>query len=231
MRRLLLLLVTGLLAQFSSAQDVSTLNNYFSTYSQNIKVDNPEYDKSSCIYEVGYIRASLEGKFLVLSFGFAYNWYHEGGYINKDILKIDLSTASFYTGYWTKMWGKWEHYGEKKVLTIEDENGMDITMTDVTNLSSNRGTRKSLVSKMRFDLGTEPIANRILNEIYTIQEKYKAKEPWLIPEPEPKPEPQKSETSPSSQKKVVTKSTSSKKSNTTNNTKSTSVKKYGKYGL
>lgn len=185
------------------------------------------YENSSCIYNVGYIQASLEGKYLVLSFGFAYDWDHKGGYIDKDIMKIDLSTASFYNGWWSKMYGgKWEQYGDKKTLTIEDKNGMDVTITDVTNLSTNEGLRKTIVSKLRFDLGTEPIANRILNELYSIQEKYKAKEPWLLPEPKP----QKVKTTHSSQKKRVRKPTASPKSKSSNNTKKTTVKKYGKYG-
>ena len=188
-----------------------------------------DYENSSCIYNVGYIKASLEGKYLVLSFGFAYDWDHKGGYIDKDIMKIDLSTASFYNGRWSKMWGgKWEQYGDKKTLTIEDKNGMDVTITDVTNLSTNKGTRQTIVSKLRFDLGTEPIANRILNELYSIQEKYKAKEPWLLPEPEP--EPQKAKTTHSTQKKGVSKPTASPKSKSSNNTKKTTEKKYGKYG-
>lgn len=217
------------LAHSTSAQTVSTLNNYLSTYSYNIKVNNPmDYETSSCIYEVGYINASLEGKFLVLSFGFAYNWNHKGGFIDKDIMKIDMSTATFYTGHWSTISGKWKQYGNKKILTIEDKNGMDVIMTDVTQLSSNSGTRQTIVSKLCFDLGTEPIANRILNEIYAIQEKYKAKEPWLLPESES--EPQKVVPPRSSQKKVTTKSTGSTKSKSSNNTKSTATKKYGKYG-
>ena len=105
---------------------------------------------------------------------------------------------------------------------------MDVTITDVTNLSTNKGTRQTIVSKLRFDLGTEPIANRILNELYSIQEKYKAKEPWLLPEPEP--EPQKAKTTHSTQKKGVSKPTASPKSKSSNNTKKTTEKKYGKYG-
>ena len=232
MKKILLLLFISFLAHSSWAQSVSSLNNYLSTYSHSIKVNNPlDYENSSCIYNVGYIKASLEGKYLVLSFGFAYDWDHKGGYIDKDIMEIDLSTASFYNGRWSKMWGgKWEQYGDKKTLTIEDKNGMDVTITDVTNLSTNKGTRQTIVSKLRFDLGTEPIANRILNELYSIQEKYKAKEPWLLPEPEPEPEPQKAETTHSSQKKGVGKPTASPKSKSSNNTKKTTVKKYGKYG-
>ena len=230
MKKILLLLFVSFLAHSSWAQSVNSLNNYLSTYSHSIKVNNPlDYEKSSSIYNVGYIKASLEGKYLVLSFGFAYDWDDKGGYIDKDIMKVDLSTASFYNGYWSKMLsGKWEQYGDKKTLTIEDKNGMDVTITDVTNLSTNKGTRQTIVSKLRFDLGTEPIANRILNEIYAIQEKYKAKEPWLISEPEP--EPQKVETSSSPQKKAVSKPNGSHKPKSTNNTTGTPVKKYGKYG-
>ena len=79
---------------------------------------------------------------------------------------------------------------------------------------------------MCFDLGTEPIANKILNEIYAIQEKYKAREPWLLPEPEPKA--QKVEASPSSQKKVVRKTNDSKKTKSSINIKKNYNKKIWK---
>ena len=125
MKKILLLLFASILAHSSWAQSVNSLNNYLSTYSHCIKVNNPlDYENSSSIYNVGYIKASLEGKYLVLSFGFAYDWDDKGGYIDKDIMKVDLSTASFYNGYWSKMLsGKWEQYGDKKTLTIEDKNG------------------------------------------------------------------------------------------------------------
>lgn len=225
----ILLLLMFMSTQSLLAQTISTLNEYFSTYSHNIKVNNPfNYEYSSCIYQVGYIKASLEGKFLVLSFGFAYDWDREGGYIDKDIIKIDLSSATFYNGNWRKTYGKWQQYGDKKILTIEDQNGMDVTVTDVTNSKQNQGTRQTIISKLRFDLGTEPIANRILSELYTIQERYKEKEPWLLQEPEFTPN--KVEASSSSQKKVVSTPTDSQKSKTLNNTKETKVIKYGKYG-
>ena len=226
MKKLIFLFCTLMSAFASNAQSVATLNNYLSTYAQGIKVSNPLDPKStSCIHKTGYVNAQLQGKYLIISFGFGYDWDKKGGYIDKDVITIDLSTASFYTGYWHKTWGKWEHYGDKKILTIEDNNGMDVTITDVSGVN-NSGTRKTLVSKLRFDFGSEPIANRIINEIYTIQEKYKAKEEWLLPEPEPQKqieEPRQSSSNNTTQK------ANSGKTNTSPDTQNTTTKKIGKY--
>ena len=208
----------------SNAQSVATLNNYFSTYAHGIKVSNPLYNPDrSCIYETGYVNANLQGKYLIISFGFGYNWDKKGGYIYKDVMTIDLSSATFYTGHWRKMWGEWKHSCDKKILTIEDENGIDITITDDSNVN-NRGTKQTLVSKLCFDLGTEPIANRIINEIYAIQEKYKAKEEWLLPEPQKQiEEPRKTSSNNTTQK------TNSGKINKTTDTPNKTTKKIGKY--
>lgn len=223
------LIISLLMFLPSNAQGVSTLNNYFNTYAHNIKTNNFFSPKTnvSCIYDTHYMLASQLGKMLTLDFG--YGWDEKYGYIHKCELKIDLSSATFYTGFWTRGYtgkGKWEHYGKKEAITIEDNNGMDLTYTGEQNY--NRGTKQNIISKIVISFGSEPLANRVLNELYSIQSPYKGKEPWLLPQPEP--EQQKVETPPSSQKKVESKSTGTKKAKSSNNTKGTTEKKYGKYG-
>ena len=103
---------------------------------------------------------------------------------------------------------------------------MDLTSTGQQRY--NQGTKQDLIPELKIGFGSEPLANRVLNELYAIQSRYKGKEPWLLPKPEP--EPQKVETPPSAQKKVESKSTGTKKAKSSNNPKGTTVKKYGKYG-
>lgn len=212
----------------SNAQSVSTLNNYFSTYGHNIKTNNffSPQTNVNCIYDTHYMTASKQGKLLILNFGFG--WDEKYGYIHKCVLKIDLSSATFYSGFWTRGYfdnRKWEHRGRKEEITIEDKNGIDLTYTGEQNY--NRGTKQDLISKIVISFGTEPIANRVINELYGIQESYKAKEPWLLPEPEP----QKQEPS-SSNKTTIRRTTTTKKN--TNNTKKLNNQqkrsKSGKYG-
>ena len=77
------------------AQDVSALNSIFSSYSSSIKVSNPQNTKSnSCIYNTNYLRADLRGNYLVFSFGFAWDASRRE-YIDTDVLKINLRTATF----------------------------------------------------------------------------------------------------------------------------------------
>ena len=211
MKNLFLIIVFNLSCLMSFSQSVTELNKYFSTYSHNIKTNNPYYQKSSsCIYNSNYMNAQLQGKTLVLSFGFG--WNEEYGYIQKCVLKIDLSTATFYTGYWNKNYysKKWEHNGSKEILTIKDENGMDLFSTGQQ--SYNQGTKQDLIQEIKISFGTEPIANRILNEFYAIQANYKGKEPWLLPEPEPESPKTIEKTTPSPQKKNPTKGNTKPKS-------------------
>lgn len=153
-----------------------TLNNILSTYSKNIKVNNAPH-ANSCIYETHHMRVDKQGEFLNIEYGFG--WDEKYGYITTNQLKINLSTVTFYTGYWYKSFGKWEHYGKKNQLTIEDKNGMDIFVTGQQNY--NQGTNQNLVTSIIFDFGTEPIANRVLKELLALQEAYKGKDPWLLP--------------------------------------------------
>lgn len=193
-----------------SAQSVTTLNDYFSTYSHKIKTNNFFVTStSSCIYDANYMYATQSGKILTLDFGFAWN-KNDNDYIHKCVLKIDLSSASFYTGFWYKNFGKWEHYGKKQEITIEDKNGMDLIY--IGQQSYNQGTKQDIISKIVISFGSEPIANRILNEIYAIQAIYKGKEPWLLPKPEPKSPKTIEKTTPSPQKKNPTKGNTKPKS-------------------
>lgn len=205
-----------------NAQSVTTLNDYFSTYSHKIKTNNFFVTStSSCIYDANYMYATQRGKILTLNFGFG--WDEKYGYINKCELKIDLSSATFYSGFWRRGYfnnGKWEHCGKKEEITIKDNNGIDLIYTGQQ--SYNQGTKQDLIQEIKISFGTEPIANRILNEIYAIQANYKGKEPWLFPEPEPDPEPK-----PESQK---TTASPIKKNPTNGNTKPKSKSsKSGKY--
>lgn len=210
----------------SNAQSVSTLNNYFTTYGHNIKTNNFFSPKtnSSCIYNTNYMKAEQQGKILTLSFGFG--WDERLGYIHKCVLKIDLSSATFYSGFWDRGWsgnGKWKQSGRKEEITIDDKNGMDLTYTGEQNY--NQGTKHDLISRIVISFGTEPIANRVINEIYAIQESYKAKEPWLLPEPEPAPQKTVEVSSPSSTRGTPPKRSTSK----TTGTKTITPKKIGKY--
>lgn len=176
--RVVILLHILSLCIYASAQSVNTLNSYLSTYSYGIRVSNPYSPNSnSCIYETNYVKTELQDNILIIYFGFG--WDKERGYIDKDVIRVDLSTATFCTGFWYKSSNKREHYGEKDVVSITDNNGMDISMIGQQNY--NQGTRQSIISKICFKFSSEPIANKVINEIYSIQSKYKSKEPWLIP--------------------------------------------------
>lgn len=164
----------------SFAQSVGNLNSIFSKYSSSITVSNPENQKnSSCIYKTNYLRAELCGNYLILSFGFAWD-ENDHTYIDTEILKINLKTAQFYTGFWSKspFGGQWQHNGDMSILQIKDEtNGMDIAITG--RQKWNKGTKNLLIEELRFSFGSAPLANRVLNEIYAIQASFKEKEPWL----------------------------------------------------
>lgn len=207
------------------SQNISNLNSILTTYSHTIKTNNPfSCGSTNCIYNANYMNAELRGNILILNFGFG--WDKQYGYIQKCSLCVNLSTATFYTGWWQNWSGKWEQYGKKEELTIKDSNGMNLTSTGQQ--SYNQGTKQDLISEIKISFGSEPLANRVINEVYAIQSRYKDKEPWLLPKPES--EPQKENSTPSSKKKVVSKSTGSKKAKSSKSTKGTPVKKLGKYG-
>lgn len=186
LKRLLCLIVLCKVASFTCAQSTNTLNSIFSSYSSSIKVSNPQNTKSnSCIYNTNYLRAELQGNYLVLSFGFAWDASRRE-YIDTDVLKINLRTATFCTGSWTLLFGKWQHGGDKSTLSIQDKvSGMDLAITGCQ--SYNRGTKNIMIDQLWFSFGSEALANRVLNEINNIQAGYKEKEPWLCPAPEPIP--------------------------------------------
>lgn len=154
----------------------ATLNNILSTYSTSIKVCNAPH-ANSCIYDTHYMRVNKQGNFLNIEYGFG--WDEERGYITTNRIKVNLSTATFYTGYWHNSRGKWENFGKKNELTIEDENGIDLYVTGQQNY--NQGTKQNLISSIKFDFGTAPIAVKILQELLSLQEAYKEKDPWLVP--------------------------------------------------
>ena len=202
-----------------------TLNNLFSTYSSNIKVNNPPYDNSSCLYATHYMNARQVGMQLILEFGFG--WDEKDGYIQKDNLVINLSTAKFYTGFWSKMRGKWEQHGDKKIVTIEDENGMEFTQIGAQNY--NQGTKQNIISLIKSDFQTIPLANRVISELLKIQEPYKTKDPWLLPESIE--EASKSPLLQAPKKKNVSKATAKKRiSSKENSIRKQQKTKSGKYG-
>ncbi len=185
MKKSILVIILLSFCTLVNAQGIGSLNSLLNTYSSNIKVCNPyNPQRGSCIYNTNYMRAELQGKYLVLTFGFGYD--AERGYIDEDVLKIDLSTATFKNGYWSKGWdGKWQQNGAKEILSITDDNGMDVYITGRQNY--NQGTKQTLLSEFYITFGTGPIANRVVKEIYSLQEKYKAKEPWLVDDSTPQP--------------------------------------------
>lgn len=224
---LLILLMCSFCAYNINAQGVSELNNILSTYSHKIKTNNffvqDKNFHSGCIYNANYMQATQNSNKLTLTFGFG--WDEKYGYIHKCTLIIDLSTASFYTGFWSKRSGKWQQNGDKMILTIEAPNGMDLKYTGEQNY--NRGTKQDLISKIQITFGSEPIVNRILNVLYSIQSDYKGPEVWLLPEPEPQKTVETEKTAVNSSSKKVSKNTSNSSSK-----KATILptKKYGKYG-
>ena len=166
----------------SYSQSISNLNSIFSTYSHTIKTNSPFSECStSCIYNANYMNAEQRGNILILNFG--YGWDKQYGYIHKCTLRINLSTATFCTGWWDNWGGRWKQYGKKEEITIKDSNGMDLT--SVGQQHYNQGTKQDLISELKISFGSEPLANRVLNELYAIQSSYKTKEPWLLPEPQP----------------------------------------------
>ena len=154
----------------------TTLNNILSTYSTNIKVCNAPY-ATNCIYDKHYMRVNKQDNFINIEYGFG--WDEKRGYITTNRISINLSTVTFYTGYWYNSFGKWENLGKKNELTIEDENGIDLYITGQQNY--NQGTKQNCVSLIKFDFGTEPIANQVLKELLALQETYKGEAPWLLP--------------------------------------------------
>jgi hypothetical protein len=55
---------------------------------------------------------------------------------------------------------------------------MDLTYTGEQNY--NRGTKQNIILKIVISFGSEPLANRVLNELYSIQLPYKGKETLAI---------------------------------------------------
>ena len=198
----------------------TTLNIILSTYSNSIKVCNAPH-ATSCIYDTHYMRVEKQGNSINIEYGFG--WDEKYGYITTNRIRINLSTETFYTGYWSNSFGKWKNSGKKNELTIEDKNGIDLYITGQQNY--NQGTKQNLISSIKFDFGTEPIANRVLAELLSLQETYKGKDPWLLPfEPKDKDNINTSESTNSSV-------TSSRKKNTPQKTKQVNHKKSksGKY--
>ncbi len=211
--------------KFANLYRILNLNSIFSKYSHTIKTNSPfSSDNTNCIYNANYMNVEQQDNILILNFGFG--WDKQYGYIQKCSLSINLSTATFCTGQWKNLDDRWEQFGPKEEITIKDSNGMDLTSIGQQNY--NQGTKQDLIHELKIGFGSEPLANRVLNELYTIQSQYKSKETWLLSKPEP--EPKKVEPHPSSQKKVASEPTGSKKAKLSNNTKETTVKKYGKYG-
>lgn len=155
----------------------ANLNGILSSYSSNIKVCNAPY-ANSCIYETNYVRVEQSGDYLVIQYGFAWD-SERNDYISKNSIRVNLRTSTFYTGMWYNSFGRWDHVGNKNVLTIEDENGIDLYITGTQ--SYNQGTKRNLINSICFDMGTEPVANKVLNEFLNLQKGYKEKDPWLQP--------------------------------------------------
>lgn len=228
MKKILFILLMCLFCAYNiNAQGVSELNGILSTYSHKIKTNNffvqDKNFHSGCIYNTNYMRATQNSDKLTLSFGFG--WDEKYGYIHKCTLTINLTTASFYTGFWSKMFGKWQHNGDKLILTIEDPNGMDLQYTGEQNY--NKGSKQDLISKIQITFGSEPIVNRVLNEFYSIQSNYKGPELWLLHEPEPQKTIETAKPATNSSSKKTSKNTSSSNSKKVT---ATPTKKYGKYG-
>lgn len=155
----------------------SRLNDILSTYSSNIKVCNAPH-ADFCIYETNYVQVEQSDNYLFIRYGFAWN-KERNDYISKNTIRVNLCTSTFYTGQWY-FGGRWVHGGNKGILTIKDDDGIDLYTTGTQ--SYNQGTKQNLISSICFDMGTEPVANRVLNEILDIQKEYKDKDPWLLPE-------------------------------------------------
>ena len=107
-------------------------------------------------------------------------------------------------------------------------------MTYTGEQNYNRGTKQDLISKIVVSFGTEPIANRVINELYAIQESYKVKEPWQFPDPELEPQKPVEVSKPSSYKTITRRTITTKKNTGTSTsksskTKTTTTKKVGKY--
>lgn len=191
----------------------SSLKNIFYTYASNIKVCNTPYAKD-CIYKISNFNCSMNGNLLTIEYNFEN--------IKHDKFVVNLKTATIYNGMWQKWWGKWEQSGNKSIITIQDDNGIDMYSTGLQNY--NQGTKQNLVTYILFDMGTVPIANRAVSQFLTLQEGYKSKDPWLQPIQETQPQ-----TSPSKRKSVVRKKNNSQKRNSTSKSK-TAKSKLGKYG-
>ena len=226
------ILLSVLIVQLSStAQSISTLNNILSTYGHNIKTNvpygGPPYS-SICVERAHNMKLQLQDNLLIISFDYA--WDEKLGCVYKDVLKINLSTATFYTGYWNKGWAnnKWEHGGKKEILTIKDDNGMDLISTGQQNY--NKGTKHDLIPVFYISFASEPVANRIVNEIYAIQQRFKVKEAWLLPEDTPKTKVEENTFYNNSVKKENYHRKSSSKTSSNNiNSHGSKTKKIGKY--
>lgn len=213
MKRLSILLGVLILSWASYAQSLSDLNTLLSTYAHNIKTNNPYANTStysSCIYNTKYIYAEQQGKTLTFSFGFA--WDERYGYIYKDLLKIDMSSADF------KICGN-----DNNEIIIKDKEGMILISTGQQKY--NQGTKQDLISEIRFNFGTEPVANRVFKEISLIQEQYKPqKEPEVLPK-----ETQQRIQGNSSVHKTISSQSKRTQSTKGRNKNNTPIKKVGKY--
>ncbi len=145
------------------------LNSIIRQYLHNIKVCNTPY-ANSCIYEMEYFNVTQNGKYLKLEYDFAG--------INSNTVIVDLSKATIQTGKWTRYSQKWDHGGDKSVITIEDSDGMNFIQVGKKNY--NQGQKTNIITFICFSFGTEPVANLFLNELLSIQDKYKEKDPWRI---------------------------------------------------
>ena len=151
---------------FAQAQ----LNSLFNSYCSNLRVCNTPH-ANSCIYEMSFIKASQSGQYLTIEYDFSG--------ITRNTIRINLSTATIQTGRWSKSYSNdWVQYGDKKVITINDPNGMDFSVVGLKNY--NQGRKANIVDFICFSCGTEPVANRILNEFLVLQDRYKQKDPWRI---------------------------------------------------
>jgi len=189
------------LSVFAQAQ----LNSLFNTYRSNMRVCNTPHAKS-CIYEMSFIKASQSGQYLTIEYDFSG--------ITRNTIRINLSTATIQTGRWDKSYSiDWVQYGDKKVITINDPNGMDFSEVGLKNY--NQGRKSNIVDFICFSCGTEPVANRILNELLVLQDRYKQKDPWRI----------KKEEVSSASKPVIERTNNSSNSNKNKSSRNSSVKK------
>lgn len=157
----------------------SDLNALLASYAANIKTDNTPFG-SSCLYYTNYITVSKNGSIITMSYGFGGGSSADGDLIERIVVKFDLRTATICNGYWYKSYGSWQHLGNKNIVSISDSNGIE--MTRVGAKSYNYGkTSNYLPEKIQFDLGSEPLANRVVTAFLSLQEGYKDTDEWLLP--------------------------------------------------